>query len=112
MTKFIPLSSAAALMLALARCGSEPAQESDVTPAQTEVPAVEAPPLAETKPAVADAPTASGSAATGMAKAPEATRPKNDPARKPASPPDTKAVPDAPKPAEPDPHAGHDMDKK
>jgi hypothetical protein len=112
MTKLIPLSSAAALMLALAGCGSEPAKESDATPEPAEIPAGEAPPIADTVPAADDAPAASDPAAPHAAKAPETTRPKQDPARKAGPPPETKTVPDAPKPAEPDPHAGHDMDKK
>src|SRR3546814_11185323 len=58
MTRFVPLSSAAALMLALAGCGAEPAQESAATPDQSEVPAGEAPTMVETMPAAEAADTA------------------------------------------------------
>src|SRR3546814_2012320 len=58
MTRFVPLSSAAALMLALAGCGAEPAQESAATPEQSEVPAGEAPTMVETMPAAEAAATA------------------------------------------------------
>lgn len=112
MTKFIPLSSAAALMLALTGCGSEPTKESDGTSEQTEAPAGEAPPIAGIMPAADDVPVASGPTATGPAKAPETVRPKQEPAKKASPQPETTAGPDAPKPAEPDPHAGHDMDTK
>ena len=102
MTRFIPLASAAALIFALAGCGTEPAQQSDVTPEQSEVTAGEPP--------AASAPAAP----TEEAMPPEKSRPKQEPAAKAAVPPRAKAAPEAPKPVEPepDPHAGHDMDKK
>lgn len=111
MTRFIPLSSAAALMLALAGCGAEPAQESDATPERSEVPAGEAPTMVETMPAAESAATADPAEATEVTRPPEKSRPKQEP--KVAVPPRAKAVPEAVKPAdpEPDPHAGHDMDK-
>src|SRR3546814_17587015 len=110
MTRFVPLSSAAALMLALAGCGAEPAQESAATPDQSEVPAGEAPTMVETMPAAEAAATAADPAeATEVTRPPEKSRPKQEP--KVAAPPRAKAMPEAVKPAdpEPDPHAGPDM---
>lgn len=113
MTRFIPLASAAALIFALAGCGTEPAQQSDVTPEQSEVTAGEPPAMVETMPVADEPPAASAPAApTEEAMPPEKSRPKQEPAAKAAVPPRAKAVPEAPKPVEPDPHAGHDMDKK
>jgi hypothetical protein len=110
MTRYIPLASAAALMVALAGCGAESAQKSDTAPEQSEVPAGEAPAMVETTPAADETPTAPEAAPT------EAARPAENSklAAKPAVPPRAKAAPEAPKPVEtePDPHAGHDMDKK
>src|SRR3546814_3262548 len=67
MTRFVPLSSAAALMLALAGCGAEPAQVSAATPDQSEVPAGEAPTMVETMPAAEAAATAADPAPSGWA---------------------------------------------
>ncbi len=112
MTRFIPLASAAALILALPGCGAEPAPESDATPEQGEVTAVEPSAMVKTMPVAEEAPTASGTAVpTEGARPSEKSRPKPEPAPKAAVPPRAKAVPEAPKPVEPDPHAGHDMDK-
>ena len=112
MTRFIPLASAAALIFALAGCGTEPAQQSDVTPEQSEVTAGEPPAMVETMPVADEPPAASAPAApTEEAMPPEKSRPKQEPAAKAAVPPRAKAAPEAPKPVEPDPHAGHDMDK-
>lgn len=112
MTRFIPLTSAAALMLALAGCGTEPAKESGAAPEQSEVVAGERPAIAETMPAAEEISTTSDSAVpTEEAKLPEKSRPKQEPAVKAAVPPREKAAPEPPKPVEPDPHAGHDMDK-
>ncbi|WP_286750386.1 hypothetical protein [Sphingopyxis sp. SCN 67-31] len=112
MTRFIPLASAAVLIFALAGCGTEPAQQSDVAPEQGEVTAGEPPAMVETMPVADETPTASAPAApTDEAVPSEKSRPKQEPAAKVAVP-RAKAVPEAPKPVEPDPHAGHDMDKK
>lgn len=110
MTRYIPLASAAALMVALAGCGAEPTQKSDTAPEQSEVPAGEAPAMVETTPAADETPTAPEAAPTEAARPAENSKP----AAKPAVPPRAKAAPEAPKPVEPepDPHAGHDMDKK
>ena len=115
MARYIPLASAAVLILALAGCGTEPAQESDGAPEQGEVSAGEPPAMVETIPVADETPTASAPAApTDKAVPPENSRRKQEPAAKATVPPRTKAVPEAPKPVEPepDPHAGHDMDKK
>src|SRR3546814_11226045 len=99
-------------MLALAGCGAEPAQESAATPDQSEVPAGEAPTMVETMPAAVAAATAADPAeATEVTRPPEKSRPKQEP--NVAAPPRAMALPEAVKPAdpEPDPHAGHDMDK-
>lgn len=112
MTRFVPLSSAAALMLALAGCGAEPAQKSDITTEQGEVVAGEPPAMVETMPVAQDAQTTSGPAVpTEEAKPPEKSHPKQEAVAKAAVPPRAKLVPEAPKPVEPDPHAGQDMDK-
>src|SRR3546814_11135747 len=110
MTRFVPLSSAAALMLALAGCGAEPAQESAATPDQSEVPAGEAPTMVETMPAAEAAATAADPAeATEVTRPPEKPRPKQD--TKVAAPPRATALPDAATPHQPDPDppAGHNM---
>jgi len=115
MTRFIPVTGAAALMLALAGCGAEPAQKSDAAPDQSEVTAGEPPAMAETTPIAEETSTVSDPVApTEEASPPEKSRPKQEPAAKAAVPPRAKAAPEAPKPVEPepDPHAGHDMDKK
>ena len=112
MTRFNYLTSAAALMLALAGCSAEPSQESDAMPEQGEVTAGEPPAMVETMPVAEETPTASAPAVpTEEGRPPEKSRPKQEPAAKAAVPPRAKAVPEAPKPVEPDPHAGHDMDK-
>jgi hypothetical protein len=114
MTRFIPLAAITALMLALAGCGAEPAQESDATPEPSEVPATQTPAMVEPAPVAEETSTASDPAvATQKARPPEKARPKQEPAAKATVPPRAKVVPDAPKPVEPetDPHAGHDMDK-
>ncbi len=111
MTRFIPVTGAAALMLALAGCGAEPAQKSDAAPEQGDVIAGEPPAMAETAPVAEETPTASDPVVpTEEATPPEKPRPKQEPAAKAAVPPQAK---EAPKPVEPepDPHAGHDMDK-
>ncbi len=110
MTRYIPLASAAALMVALAGCGAEPARESSTAPEQSEVPAGETPAMVETMPAADETPTAPEAAPTEAARATENSKP----AAKPAVPPRAKAAPEVPKPveSEPDPHAGHDIDKK
>src|SRR3546814_12937785 len=80
MTRFVPLSSAAALMLALAGCGAEPAQESAATPEQSEVPAGEAPTLVETMPAAEAAATAADPAeATAVTRPPVKSRTTQEP---------------------------------
>lgn len=115
MTRFIPLASAAVLIFVLAGCGTEPAQQSDVAPEQSEVTAGESPAMVEIMPIAEETATASAPAApTEEAVPPEKSRPKQEPAAKAAVPPRAKAAPEAPKPVEPepDPHAGHDMDKK
>lgn len=114
MTRFTPLASAAALIFALAGCGTEPAQQSDVASEQGEVAAGEPPAMVETMPVADKRPTASAPAATEEVVPPEKSRPKQEPAAKAAMPPQAKTAPEAPKPVEPepDPHAGHDMDKK
>src|SRR3546814_1897699 len=106
MTRFVPLSSAAALMLALAGCGAEPAQESAATPDQSEVPAGEAPTMVETMPAAKAAETAADPAeATEVTRPPEKSRPQQEPQA--AAQPRAKAKPQPVNPAapEPEPHA-------
>lgn len=110
MTRFILFASAAALLVALAGCGAEPAQKSEVAPELGKVPAGDTPAMIETAPAseaipIAPAPTA----ATEATRQPEKSRPKPEP--KVAIPPRAKPVPEMPKPVKPDPHAGHDVDK-
>ena len=114
MTRFISVAGATALMFALAGCGAEPAQESDATPEPSEVPATQTPAMVEPAPVAEETSTASDSAVPSEGvRPPEKSRPTQDPAKAPVQP-RPKAVPEAPKPVEPepDPHAGHDMDKK
>lgn len=114
MKGFIPLASAAVMISALAGCGTEPAQQSDVAPEQSEVTAGAPPAMAETMPVADETPAASAPAAPNEEAVPaEKSRPKQEPAAKAAVGPRAKAEPAAPKPVEPDPdpHAGHDMDK-
>lgn len=63
MTRFIPLASAAVLIFVLAGCGTEPAQQSDVAPEQSEVTAGESPAMVETMPIAEETATASAPAA-------------------------------------------------
>src|SRR3546814_16528057 len=82
-TRFIPLASAAALIFALAGCGTEPAQQSDVTPEQSEVIAGEPPAMVETMPVADETPAVSApTAPTEEAMPPEKSRPKQEPAAK------------------------------
>src|SRR3546814_20838537 len=75
----------------------------------------EPPAMVETMPVADETPAVSApTAPTEEAMPPEKSRPKQEPAAKAAVPPRAKAAPEAPKPVEPepDPHAGHGLDKK
>src|SRR3546814_12549762 len=79
MTRFIPLASAAALIFALAGCGTEPAQQSDVTPEQSEVIAGEPPAMVETMPVADETPAVSAPPApTEEAMPPAQSHPKQE----------------------------------
>src|SRR3546814_19656674 len=69
MTRLIPLASAAALLFALTGCGTEPAQQSDVRPEQSEVIAGEPPAMVENMPVADETPAVS----TSQARHEEAT---------------------------------------
>ncbi len=108
----IALTSATALILALAACGAEPTQTNEGPSEQRGNPGGMTPPIAETPPAVEGAPAQEEPAvATDGAKPPETSRPAKEPVAKAPVPHVAKPAPDPAKPAEPDPHAGHDMDK-
>lgn len=109
MTRFIAFASAAALTAALTGCGAEPAQTSEVAPELNEVPAEESPTQIETVPSAEE----KGLAPDPAAASKEATPPEKSPSRaepKVAVPAEAKRASEVLKPAEPDPHAGHDLD--
>jgi hypothetical protein len=110
MTRFISLSPPAALMLVLAGCGADPRQEADAAPDRDGA-AVAAPAKAEASPGAEWTPAEAATVSAAAPRTPETSSPAPKP--KTVVPPRTMPTPEASKPADPqpDPHAGHDMDK-
>jgi len=115
MKKIFITPGTTALLLLLAGCGGQPAKDSEAIVQQDQMPVSQADESAGEAPVANEAPTTSDAPAPAEvdkpAIKPANPRPPQAAPAKAAPPQQKKSAPEAPKPAEPDPHAGHDMDK-